>query len=227
MKSWKRWVIGAVVALGLGVGVGPYVYFHFIAGEAPAPLTISSSPPTATGTTASGSVDGTWSGASGSVGGYRVEEVIFGRSNTAAGRTSALTGSVEIDGTTVASASFSVDMATVTSDENRRDGQFRGRIMDVASFPTSTFELTQPITLAALPAEGVQATAKAVGELTLHGTTKTVTVTLHGVHNGGVIEVSGSIPIIFAEWNIPNPSNMFAQTRDNGTLEFLLKLTRG
>ena len=159
--------------------------------------------------------------------GYRVQEVLFGQSNTAVGRTSSITGTVTIGGTTVQSAAFTVDMTTVSSDQQRRDNQFNGRIMDTSSYPTATFKLTQPINLSSLPANGVRATATAVGELTLRGTTKTITVTLTGVRNGSTIQVSGSIPITFADWNIPNPSFGPVSTEDHGSLEFLLNLTRG
>jgi len=39
---------------------------------------------------------------------------------------------------------------------------------------------------------------------------------------GNRIEVSGSIPIRFADWNIPNPSFGPVTTQDHGVLEFLL-----
>lgn len=226
MNNWKRWLIAGLVAVPLAVVGGPYIYIHFIEGKAPAPLTIDTSTPIGADPSPNGSVDGTWTVASGSQVGYRVQEVLFGQSNTAAGRTTDVTGTVKIDASTVSSASFTVDMTTVESDQDRRDRQFNGRIMDTASFPTATFTLTQPIRLTSLPADGVQATATAIGNLTLRGTTKAVTVALKGVRNGGMIQVSGSIPIVFAEWNIPNPSFGPATTEDNGTLEFLLKLTR-
>jgi polyisoprenoid-binding protein YceI len=223
--SWKRWSIIGAVVIAAGVVAGPYVYIHFIEGKAPPPLTIDTSSPF-TSRASGGSIDGTWKVASGSEVGYRVDEVLFGQSNTAAGRTSDVTGAVTIDGSTVSSASFTVDMRTVTSDQERRDRQYNGRIMDTASFPTATFKLTQPIRLTSIPADGVTATASAVGELTLRGTTKTVTVSLTGLRKGATIQVSGSIPITFAEWDIPNPSFGPVTTEDHGTLEFLLKLTK-
>lgn len=42
---------------------------------------------------------------------------------------------------------------------------------------------------------------------------------------GGEIDLSGSIPILFADWDIPNPSfTGFVTTQNHGVLEFLLKL---
>ena len=41
------------------------------------------------------------------------------------------------------------------------------------------------------------------------------------------IRVSGSIPITFADWNIPNPSFAgFVTTENHGVLEFLLVFRR-
>jgi len=41
------------------------------------------------------------------------------------------------------------------------------------------------------------------------------------------IKISGSIPIKFANWSIPNPSfGSFVTTDNHGLLEFLLKFTK-
>lgn len=221
---WKRWlVIGGIVAV-VGVVGGPFLYFNLIAEDAPPVLTIGTTTDAPT-VAAPATLDGTWNVTNDSVAGYRVKEILFGQSKEAAGRTNEVTGSFVLSGTTVSEASFTVDMASVTSDQSRRDGQFRGRIMDVSSFPTSTFVLSEPIVLAFIPDEGVQGTTKATGDLTLRGTTKTVTFDLTGRRTGGTIEISGSMEIVFAEWNIPNPSGGPAQTSDEGALEFLLVFT--
>ena len=225
VKHWKRWLlIGVPVAVVLLVVGGPFIYFNVIADDPPPPLTLTTSTPTET----SGSVpiEGTWTVASGSRVGYRVKEVLFGQSQDAVGRTDEVEGSLTIERTTVRTATFTVDMTSVESDQERRDRQFNGRIMDTSSYPTATFALTQPIELGSIPAEGVQGTARASGTLTLRGTTKTVTFTITGRRTSSSIQVTGSIPITFADWGIPNPSFGPAETEDNGSLEFLLNLTR-
>ncbi|MDP9069876.1 MAG: YceI family protein [Actinomycetota bacterium] len=83
-------------------------------------------------------LDGTWRVTAGSRAGYRVKEVLFGQDAEALGRTDDVTGAFDVRGTSVAAGWFSVDMTTVTSDESRRDNQFRGRIMVVATYPTAT-----------------------------------------------------------------------------------------
>ena len=118
-------------------------------------------------------------------------------------------------------------MTTVTSDESRRDGQFNGRIMETGTFPTATFKLTQPIDLGSIPAVGVQKTFQATGDLTLHGVTKTVTFQLTARHAASTIQVAGSIPITFADWNIGNPSfGGVVTTEEHGVLEFALNFTQ-
>jgi polyisoprenoid-binding protein YceI len=175
---------------------------------------------------AGASLDGTWNVDSGSQAGYRVKEVLFGQSTEAVGRTTAVTGQVTVSSRQVESGSFTVDLTKVTSDEDRRDSQFQGRIMDTAASPTATFKLLQPITLEQLPADGETVTTTAQGELTLHGTTKQVTVEVTAQRNGDGFEVSGSIPVTFADYDIPNPSFGAVTTEDNGEIEFLLTFAR-
>jgi polyisoprenoid-binding protein YceI len=175
---------------------------------------------------ASASLDGTWTVDSGSQAGYRVKEVLLGQSTEAVGRTTAVTGQLTVSGSQVESGSFTVDLTKVTSDEDRRDSQFQGRIMETATYPTATFKLLQPITLEELPADGDTITATAQGELTLHGTTKQVTVEVTARRNGDGFEVSGSIPVTFADYDIPNPSFGAVTTEDRGEIEFLLIFTR-
>ena len=56
--------------------------------------------------------------------------------------------------------------------------------MQTSDFPTSTFELTQPIQLQSIPANLQEVTVTATGKLTLHGVTKDVTVDLKARLNG-------------------------------------------
>jgi len=229
MKRAIRWLAVGAVLLVVAVVGGTYVYIHYIEGDPPAPLALTSGTTTApngsgasasTGTTAS--VAGTWKPSSTSIVGYRVHENLFGQSTDAVGRTNAVTGTLVIDGTTVNTASFTVDLTKVSSDRSQRDGQFQGRIMDTAAYPTATFTLTSPISLGTLPANGTIVTYKATGTLELRGKTKTVTFTLKAKRNGDTIDVNGSIPITFADFGIPNPSFGPASTDDHGQLEFLL-----
>lgn len=231
---WIRWLVGAVVVIVVLVVGGPFVYIHFIEGKAPKPLSLSDgTTTTAAGSTSttsatassSSSVDGTWNVTSGSTAGYRIKETLFGQSNTAVGRTSTIKGSITVAGTQITTGQLSVDMTTVKSDQSERDSQFQGRIMDTSTYPTATFTLTKPIQLGSVPASGVTVTETATGQLTLHGTTKTVTFSVQARLSGSAIAVSGTIPITFSDYNINNPSGGPATTASSGSLEFLLNLT--
>jgi polyisoprenoid-binding protein YceI len=226
----KKLVIALVAVVVLVVG-GTYVYIHFIQDDAPERLTLESDSSSTTtggadGTSGAFEATGTWTAGSGSTAGYRAKEVLFGQSTTAVGRTSDVSGTMEIDGTTVTSAEITVDMTTVTSDQGNRDRQFQGRIMDTATYPTSVFELTEPIDLGSIPDEGQTVTKPAIGKLTLHGTTKEVTIDLTAKRSGGAIQVQGSLPITFDEWGIPAPSFGPAQVEDHGELELLVSFTK-
>ena len=225
-KHWVRWLVGAIVLIALVVTVGPFVYIHFIEPNPPAKLDLSTAPTPTTSASANKSNDsspgGTWKVTSGSQAGYRVNEVLFGQDNTAVGRTPDVTGTMTIEGTNVTAATMTADLTSVTSDQSRRDAQFQGRIMDTAEFPNATFKLTQPITLGSDPPDGKTITVSGTGELTLHGTTKTVTVPLEARRTANTIQVSGSIPVKFSDYGIDDPSFGTVSVQDHGTIEFLL-----
>ncbi|MQA96701.1 MAG: YceI family protein [Streptosporangiales bacterium] len=222
-----KWLIAALIAVVVLVVCGPFVYTRFIATDAPGALSAGPATGDPKGAAGSASADGTWRAGPGSQAGYRVQEVLFGQDTTAVGRTNAVTGSLAIAGRNVSSGSFTVDMTTLKSDRSQRDQQFQGRIMNTASFPRATFTLTKPIVLETPPAAGARATATATGDLLLRGATKSVTFEVTVVRDAAdQARVSGSIPVTFADWRIPNPSIGPIETEDHGTVEFLLTLRR-
>jgi polyisoprenoid-binding protein YceI len=221
-RRWKAWVIGGVVALAVLVVGVPFAYIHLFNSDQPAALSLDSSNGTAS-SAATVPDNGTWKVGAGSTTGYRVHEILAGQSTTAVGRTNSVTGDIVISGSAVTTGSFTVDMTTVKSNKSQRDGQFQRRIMQTATYPTATFTLTKPIELGSAPAVGKTVTPTATGNLTLHGTTKSVTFALQAVRNGNTIKVQGSIPVTFSDYNISSPSLAgFVTVDNNGTMEFLL-----
>ncbi len=190
--------------------------------EPTAPATSAAPVNAGTGTTAPAATGSSWVATDASQVGYRVEEVLFGVDTTAVGRTDAVDGSLAIAGTKVTAVEFSVDVASIESDDSRRDNQFRGRIMSADEFPTATFVLTAPIELGAEPADGVEVATTATGELTLRGATQPVTFDVVAKQDNGLIGVQGSIPVVFADYGIANPSFAGITTEDNGLVEFVL-----
>lgn len=218
--------MGAHGAVGLGLlgVVGSYVYINFVREEAPerldtAPEVIGSVDPNVT-------LEGTWAVAEGSQVGYRVEEILFGQEADAVGRTSDVTGSFTIDGSALTEGSFEADMTTVTKRPGAPRRQFRGRIMEVDRYPTATFKLAEPLDLSGIDLQQTDATATATGDLTVHGVTNEVTFEINGVRSGSTIQITGSIPIVFAAYNVDNPSGWPARTGDDGLLEFVLNFEK-
>jgi polyisoprenoid-binding protein YceI len=171
-------------------------------------------------------LSGEWLIATDSVVGYRVKEILFGQSTEGVGRTGDVKGSLTIEGDSVVSAEFEVAMASLVSDSDRRDRQVNGRILDTATFPTAKFMLTSPIVLTPEAIAGSDFSAAATGELTLRGVTKSVNVELLARLIDGVIEVNGQIEIVFADWEIPDPSVSGISVESSGLLEFLLRFSR-
>lgn len=169
--------------------------------------------------------DGLWAPTTASEFGYRVDEILAGVNVTAVGRSNEIEGSLTVEGTT-ASVDVVVQVENITSDNGTRDNQFRGRIMDVANFPTATFRTTEPIDFGTIPATGESVTATAVGELTLKGVTQPVTVEVTAQSNGANIGVLGNIPITFTDYGIDNPSNAGVSLEDEGVVEFVLVFER-
>jgi polyisoprenoid-binding protein YceI len=227
MRNKKTWLIGIPVLLVVIFVGGPFVYINFIKDDAPPPLNLATvtttkpDPATSSTNPTAASVDGEYTVKSGTVG-YRVTEVLFGQTADAAGRTNAVTGDLTMNGTTAEAASFTADLTTLKSDQTNRDNQVQGRIMNTAEFPNATFKLTSPITLASIPADLVTVKAKATGDLTLRGVTKSVTFDVTARRNGETIEVNGSIPITWSDYSIPAPSGGPAQVQDRGQIEFLI-----
>lgn len=187
-----------------------------------APATSPATEPATEPATAPATEGSAWTATDGSQVGYRVEEILFGVDTTAVGRTDQVTGSLTIAGTQVTAVDFEVDVASIASDEGRRDEQFRGRIMSADEFPTATFVLTEPIELGAEPGDGVEVTTTATGELTLRGSTQPVTFDVVAKQENGLIGVQGSIPVLFSDYGIANPSFGGITTEDNGLVEFIL-----
>jgi polyisoprenoid-binding protein YceI len=230
-----RWLIAlAVLVLAVAV-VAPFVYITFIKEDAAERLSLDdvttttaadgSGSTTTAGSTADG-VGGTWTTTDGSVVQYRVTEVLFGQDAEATGIADGVTGTAEIAGTTVTAVDVEVDMTTFESPESQRDGQFQGRIMETSEFPTATFHLTQPIELGAVPADGERVTVEATGELTMHGVSNLVTFDLTAELNGSTFAANATIPIVFSDYEIDDPSGGPASVGDDGELEVLLVFGR-
>ena len=254
MKNVKRKVLGlvaVVVVVAVGAVAVPWIYINLVKQDAPEALTLDSAVAPEVSTTvattlepavattlepavsttvapevAASALDGQWPVVNESVVGYRVQEVIVGQSTEGVGRTSAVEGSLTIVGDEVTSAKFTVDMTTLKSDSSRRDRQVNTRILDTSAYPTATFALKKPIKLTPEAIAGGVLSVKTTGTLTLRGVTRDIDFTLNARLVENVIEVNGSILLVFADWSIPDPSISAIVVEDRGQLEFLIRFSR-
>ena len=228
MKPLIRKVVAALIVLVLLAVAGPWVYINLIKEDAPDALTLQPAVTTTAGEVQqpTNATDGEWAVVADSVVGYRVKEILFGQDTEGVGRTSDVTGSLVIANNEVASAEFSVDMTSLISDSSRRDRQVNNRILNTATYPTATFALNDPIVLTPEALAGSDLTVNTTGTLTLRGVTKDIPVTLVARFVDNVIEVNGTIEIVFAEWQIPDPSVTAIVVEDRGLLEFLIRFSR-
>ncbi len=182
-------------------------------------------------------IDGVWTvdsetgdfdyeSATGSFVGFRIDEELRSiGSTTAVGRTGDVTGSLTIEGTTLTSATFEVDMTTLTTNDTMRDDNVLEAI-EATSFPTGSLVLTEPVELgenAASEAVSVEAT----GDMTIHGVTQPVTLSLDAQLVDGTVVVVGSMNMVFADYGVEVPDGgPVVSVDDFGIVELQLLFTR-
>jgi polyisoprenoid-binding protein YceI len=226
-RIWKWLVLGLVVVIGLGVAG-----WYFFLKTDPEPRAAITETPVVTESTAAGEaaggLDGVWTvepGNDQNFVGYRVTEKLFANisETEATGRTNNVTASMTIDGTTVSDVTVTADLRDLKSDNSFRDGRIQSQGLESNEFPEAKFVLTEPIELSAVPAAGETITTEATGDFTLHGVTKSVTISLEGRWDGKQVQVVGSLPIAFDDYGVSAPSApAVASVDDNGEMELQL-----
>ncbi len=174
-------------------------------------------------------LDGRWGVAPGPdvFAGYRIDEESAVLHNTAVARTPDVTGHLRIAGTEISAVSVTVDMTTLVSQDDQlpvanRDRAMRTAGLESDTFPTATFTLTEAIELGTLPDPGQAVRFDAVGELTLHGVTRPVTVPFEARWNGRLIDVTASLDVLLADYGIEQPAIQVVTVADEGTVELQL-----
>jgi polyisoprenoid-binding protein YceI len=232
MQRSAKIALAAVVVVVIG---GAAAFWYFVLRDTAEPEAsleaIEQQAPVATGGTTTGDPDGAWTIQTGEdvFAGYRIQE-LFARDTikqTATGRTPAVSGTLTLQGDQITTVDITADLTQLASDQSRRDESQRNDGLQTATFPDAIFTLTQPITLPEAPAEGVTVEVDAVGDLTLHGVTRSVTIPLQATLTGGQINVAGGLPIVLSDFQITAPDNPFVAVDDNGELEVQLVFVKG
>jgi polyisoprenoid-binding protein YceI len=213
MGRTGKLVVAGVVVLVLALG-GGYLLFASRTSDSPPPAALDPAPTTgqATGTTQAGGAatpDGTWqvSDDGSSFVGYRVREQLafLDSPNEAVGRSTAVTGTMQVAGDQVQAVRIEADLTQLASDETRRDNAIRQRGLESERYPTATLELAEPIRLDQPPAQGQEVRGTGKGRLTVHGVTRDVDLDVTGRWSGSTIQVVGQLPVKMSDFQIEAP----------------------
>jgi polyisoprenoid-binding protein YceI len=241
----NRSILALIAILAIAAG-GYLAYDNVLRGDDMAPLALATANPSAAATSdpsaatdpaastdpsavgADGAVAGTWTVTDGSEAGYRVRERLANlpAESDAVGRTSDLTGTFTVveagDGAQLTAGEITIDSTTIASDEDRRDNRLRTEGLQTDQFPTATFTLTQPVDVPAAAIGGTATDLTLVGDLTLHGVTKSVEIPAQAQLTNGQIQVAGSLSFPLSEFDItaPNVGGFILSIADEGALEF-------
>ena len=219
-----------VVVVVVVVAVAGFAGYWFLIREDAAPKpTIK-----ATATTDGGAVDGTWTlaanDANGSFVQYRVHEQFAAGlvDNDASGKSTDVTGTMTINGTTVSGVEVTANLAALKSDKDFRDTALKSRGLETDRFPTAKFVASGPVTLPAAPVKGTTINVDVPGSLTLHGVTKTVTAPIEARWDGATVQVVvKALNINLPDYSITPPTGgPIAEVDDHGDLELQLFFTK-
>ena len=227
----------AVLVLG---GAGVYAFQFFTPQKS-----ASSSATSATLTTPSsspsvgGSLYGKWVVTSGSSAGYRATEQFVGQTspNKAIADSTAVSGSmmiVDLGGQMVAQAiKVEVDLTKLSSSDPgavqgsfQRDRFVGPMVLETGSFRTATYQVDS-ISIPPTAVAGGQQTLPTSGKLTVHGTTKDVSIPMLGQINGDRIEITGSTDVNMNDYGIQTPSVGFTSVQPAVSVVFHLFFARG
>lgn len=186
-----------------------------------------------------GTINGTWviddeigefdfESASGSFAGFRVDEELTVGAVEAVGRSGNVSGSVTIADGTLTGAEVTVDMATIESNEARRENAIRGAV-NSAEFPTATFVFADAVDVSSLEVGGASQTFSVDGQLTVAGVTNDVTFEIDAnVRDDGFGVITGSTDITWEDFGVTPPSApIVVSVADQGVVEFQLIVAQG
>jgi hypothetical protein len=218
-RHWWPWLIGTAGSLTVAV-MAASVWFVVVPAAPPAlALTGAAAAP-------AGPASGAWTVARGSQAGFRVRVSALGIGNDIVGLTSAVTGSIDVSGTWVTAARFTVSLADLRV-RGKPDPQL-AQSLRTGQYPTAIFTLTEVAQLSRAFLTGKAITSRAFGWLSLNGSDCAVTVAITARRDGNALEVAGSIPVEFTYWGIAAPAGagILGSLADSGTADFRLVLHR-
>ncbi len=143
----------------------------------------------------------------------------------AVGYTNSITGGIYIDslGNPDSNSILNIDLSSLKSDESNRDNYLKRNSLETDKFPEAVFEIKDII---GLDTESLMNTGKndfemqLVGDLTIHGVTKTKTWNITASSESGKLKGKGSVSFPFSDFDMKIPQLFFIiSVEDKITLE--------
>ena len=163
---------------------------------------------------------------------YRVQEQLVGRDlpNDAVGTTNDVTGEIVLDPNSRVvpeESRITVDMASLQSDSERRDGYVRGNTLETDRFPVAEFIPREaPGMPIPLPASGEER-FQLVGDLTVHGVTRPVTWEVTAQFGEEEVTAAASTVVRMTDFDMTPPRvGPVLSVEDEARLEIDLLLRR-
>ena len=162
---------------------------------------------------------------------YRVREQLMHHDlpNDAVGTTTGITGGIsvaesgEVDTTT---SKITIDVTSLKSDQERRDGYVAHRTLETAQYPTVEFVPTA-VNGVKLPLSSAEQSFDVTGNLTVHGVTKPTTWHVTAKSSGGDITGTGWTKFTFADVQLAQPHvPILLSVADTIRLEYDFHLVR-
>lgn len=165
--------------------------------------------------------------------GYRAEQSVPRVPNpvTVTGRTTDVTGGLVIDGQgRLVAVALNVDLTTLASSEPGLDDRMRDEGLQTGTFPNATFVLTEPVDLPRTVVGGTPFTLDVSGDLTLHGVTRPVTLTLQSQlvpTDPYRLEMAGDIDLRLSDFDVPlGKASDVGRFADDAAVQLHLVFTR-
>lgn len=180
---------------------------------------------------ASTELDGTWEVVQGnghnytSVG-FTFAEILPAEQTVTSGSTKDVTGQAKISDGIVDSAAITVNMEDLTTDKQVRDQNMKDKLFETSTWPTSTFELTEPLDLNSLPEDGSLGEVEVTGDLTIKDQTQSITAPFSAVRDGDTIVLGGDLPINRLDYNVITPDMIAAKIDEEGDVNIRLTLEK-
>ena len=227
----RNLIVAAAAGLAIIVVMGVAAYAYFLGlRTTPASLGLSTPRASASPTTATTGLAATWKVATGSLAGYRVQELFVGETSKhlAVARTSNVSGGLTVSGDAsgyqVSDITLTADLTSLHSVDqvagrnvSQRDGIVTSQLQ-AQQFPNATFTATTASVPGSVTSTPVDVTL--AGKLTVHGVTRDVTATAHAQVVGDRIEIAGTLTIHMTDYSVAPPRAPFVTVDPTATIEF-------